>query len=423
MAILNGNSFKLGYMAEILFISHRVPYPPNKGEKIRAFQLIQALKNMNHRVTCAFPIENQEDIQSADELSQHCDYVLYPKQIKSFFDKHLSALKGILTHNSLTKAIGFNPKLYETLHNNKMYYDIVIFYSSVSYFYKNAVDYKFSICDFVDMDSFKWLEYAQQASFPMSWIYRREAKLLKEIEKNIALDVDHSLFVTHNEKQLFIDENKPIIINKPISAIECSVDTIRFNSEIDYINPFLLEHQQDINFVMTGAMDYKPNYDGALFFIHQILPYVQTKTDKKINFYCVGRNPVDSLKELHNPLKNVVITSNVPDVRPYMAHSYACVAPLFIGRGIQNKVLEAMAMGKTCFVSNNAFEGIDAQDNKHLILCKTLEEWRNNLIHALNNQIDLEKIGQQARNHVSVRYHQERISEKFKHIINQFITL
>ena len=137
------------------------------------------------------------------------------------------------------------------------------------------------------MDSYKWQEYANQSAFPMSFIYGREAELIGNIERLIAQDVNQSLFVTNNEKNLFLSENATINFNNPIDSLECSVDTTPFNPCFNYLSPFLSQHKDAINFVMTGAMDYKPNYDGALFFIKEIMPYLQEKRDKKISFYCV----------------------------------------------------------------------------------------------------------------------------------------
>ncbi len=408
-------------MAEVLFVSHRIPYPPNKGEKIRAFQMIQNLKKLGHTVSCAFPLDEQADYSYVHQLKNHCDSVIYPETILAPYKKYCYGLKALLCDVPLTKGLGFSTALYDILDNNPMTYDIVIFFSAISYYYKDAIKHKISICDFVDMDSYKWQEYANHSAFPMSFIYGREAELIGNIERLIAQDVNQSLFVTNNEKNLFLSENATINFNNPIDSLECSVDTTRFNPCFNYLSPFLAQHKNAINFVMTGAMDYKPNYDGALFFIKEIMPYLQEKRDKKIAFYCVGRSPIAKLKKYHNPDKNIVITGSVADVRPFIKNAFACVAPLFIGRGIQNKVLEAMAVGKTCFVSPNAFEGIDANDNEHLIMCRDTEQWQEKLLSAIDNPETLEIIGKTAANHVQQRYSSDLIQKKLDIILNQLL--
>lgn len=408
-------------MVKILLITHRIPYPPNKGEKIRAYQMIQNLKKLGHKVTCAFPIEQDIDFSYAQQLKNMCDRVIHPDIVQSRFKKYCHGIKTLLCDTPLTKGLGFDYTLYDKLKQDAMNYDIVIFFSSVSYYYKSAIDYKIAICDFVDMDSYKWREYAQHSFFPMSYIYNREADLMAKLERKIARYVHQSLFVTDNEKNLFLSENHDIDFKNSIDSLECSVDVTRFNSDFNYLNPFLNEHKNNLNFVMTGAMDYKPNYDGAIFFITQVLPYIQQQTDKKIGFYCVGRNPVKKLRHHHNPDKNIVITGSVDDVRPYINHAFAAVAPLFIGRGIQNKVLEAMAMGKVCFVSQNAFEGVDAVDNEHLIICPDMQSWRDKIINAIENTDSLITIGHNATQHIQKRYTALSVQEKLNMILNKLI--
>ncbi len=408
-------------MAEILFVSHRIPYPPNKGDKIRASQMIHNLKKLGHKISCAFPIEEQSDYSSVQQLKNICDRLIYPETLKSSYTKYCHGVKALLCDVPLTKGLGFSEDLYNKLKSDTMNYDIVIFFSSISYYYKNAINHKISICDFVDMDSYKWKEYANSSTFPMSFIYNREANLMADIERMIANNVHQSLFVTNNEKNLFLSENTSVSFDSIIDSLECSVDTARFNPIFNYFNPFMAQHHSNMNFVMTGAMDYRPNYDGALFFINEILPYLQQKTDGKVGFYCVGRTPITKLKKYHNPDKNIVITGSVDDVRPYISHSFACIAPLFIGRGIQNKVLEAMASGKTCFVSPNAFDGIDAVDNQHLIVCNSTQEWQEKLLKAIHNPQTLDAIGQAATDCVTHRYNDSVVREKLNVILNNLI--
>ena len=408
-------------MAEILLICHRIPYPPNKGEKIRAFQMIQNLKKLGHTVSCAFPFTETSDYSHAQQLKNICHRLIYTDTVISPFKKYSKAIKALLCDVPLTKALGYSQELFDVLRADTMNYDIVIFFSGVSFYYKKAVHHKLSICDFVDVDSYKWQEYAHDSVFPMSFIYNREATLMAKLERKIAHNVDLSLFVTENEKKLFLTQNTDTDFTKPIESLECSVDVSRFNPQFKYLNPFMSDHKNALNFIMTGAMDYKPNYDGAIFFITKILPYLQQNSDKKIGFYCVGRTPTKELRGYHDPDNNIVITGSVDDVRPYMAYGFACVAPLFIGRGIQNKVLEAMAMGKACFVSPNAFDGIDAVDDKHLILCSDINQWQQKTLDAIANPQRLGIIGTDATLHVSHRYNAALIQNKLQMILNDML--
>jgi sugar transferase (PEP-CTERM/EpsH1 system associated) len=383
--------------------------------------MIQNLKKLGHNVSCAFPFTEKSDYSHAQQLKNICHRLIHTNTIISPLKKYSKAVKALLCDVPLTKALGYNQELFDKLNADTMNYDIVIFFSGVSFYYKKAVHHKLSVCDFVDVDSHKWQEYATDSVLPLSFIYNREATLMAKLERKIAQNVDLSLFVTENEKKLFLTQNANIDFTKPIESLECSVDVSRFNPEFKYLNPFFDKHKNNLNFIMTGAMDYKPNYDGAIFFITKILPYLQQQSDKKIGFYCVGRSPKKKLMAYHNPDNNIVITGSVDDVRPYMAYGFACVAPLFIGRGIQNKVLEAMAMGKACFVSPNAFDGIDAVDSEHLILCSDINQWQQKILDAIANPKMLDIIGTNATFHVSKRYNAVLVQNKLEIILNDML--
>lgn len=410
----------MGIMARILFISHRIPYPANKGDKIRALQIIKNLKQLGDKVECAFPIERSEDLMHLNGLAKHCDRMIYPEKPLPFgVSKYFLALKTLLTNKPLTQTLGFCPHLYKLLEGDKTKYDGVFFFSSVSYFYKNAINAKKYICDFVDMDSYKWHEYADNSHFPFSTIYNREYRLLKQTEVKIAQNVDLSLFVTENEKQLFLNETPKVNFNKPIDVLGNAIDTEYFDPNLQYLYPFLPQHKKLFNFIMTGAMDYRPNYEGAIFFIEKVLPKLHQKYPNKIGFYCVGKDPIAKLKKYHNPDHNIVITGSVSDIRLFIAHAFASVAPLFIGRGIQNKVLEAMAMAKTCFVSPNAFEGISATDNQHLIKCDTASDWFKNICAFIDDPTKTDMIGQSAKDFVNIHYSMSSAKDQLQKLLNK----
>lgn len=404
-------------MKNILFVSHRIPYPPSKGDKIRAFQMIQHLKALGHQVDCAFPVEDVTDFEYIQTLKKNCNGIIYPVKVASKLNKFYVIIKALFTGKSLTQALGMNLMLYKLLAKRQTEYDIVIFYSAVSYLYKDAIKAKKYVCDFVDVDSYKWKEYTKTSNILMKLIYYREYKYVQQLERKIAQDVDLSIFITDAEKQLFLNENQQIDFKNPITVIENTIDSDYWQSGTAHITPFLPQYNDHLIFVMTGAMDYKPNYDGAIFFIKHILPKLQKNTHRKIGFYCVGRNPVKKLKKYHNPSKNIVITGYVKDVRPYVVNGFASIAPLFIGRGLQNKVLEGMALGKTCFVSPNAYKGIDAIDNKHLVICNNIDEWCTKITHMINNPAQANMISHAASEHIHSRYSIKLMREKFNYIL------
>jgi len=198
--------------------------------------------------------------------------------------------------------------------------------------------------DFVDMDSAKWDDYARRRAWPVSAIYRREGRRLLAFEKFVAARADASLFVTREEAQL-LARAAPACASR-IVAIENGVDGEYFSPEHVSASPFAPgEHP----IVFTGSMDYWPNVDAVAWFAREVLPQIRQR-DPRARFHIVGMNPNSEVQGLQGDAVSVV--GRVDDVRPYLLHARAVVAPLRVARGIQNKVLEAMAMGRPTVVTS-----------------------------------------------------------------------
>lgn len=217
------------------------------------------------------------------------------------------------------------------------------------------------IVELGDIDSEKFLSYSKTAGFPMRQVYRREWRQVRRLERRVALECDHSVFVTESEAALFRTQ-VPEAAAK-ILGISCGVDHRYFDPTHEYPAPF---DPTIPTFVFTGTMDYPPNIDAVTWFATKILPLIR-HTLPYARFQIVGGSPSEEVKRLAR-LDGVAVTGRVPDVRPYVHHAVAAVAPMRIARGIQNKVLEAMAMGKPVIVTSGALEGIDAEPGRHVVL-------------------------------------------------------
>jgi sugar transferase (PEP-CTERM/EpsH1 system associated) len=201
-----------------------------------------------------------------------------------------------------------------------------------------------TVVDFVDMDSAKWDDYAQRRPWPVSALYRREARRLLAFEKLVAARAEASLFVTREEARL-LSQAAPGCANR-IVAIENGVDSEYFSPAHGFESPFVTgEHP----IVFTGTMDYWPNVDAVAWFAQDVLPQIR-KYDPRARFHIVGMNPNSQVRALQGDA--VSVAGRVDDVRPYLEHARAVVAPLRVARGIQNKVLEAMAMGRPTVVTS-----------------------------------------------------------------------
>jgi sugar transferase (PEP-CTERM/EpsH1 system associated) len=212
------------------------------------------------------------------------------------------------------------------------------------------------VLDLVDVDSDKWRQYSEASFGPRRWLYRREADTLLQLERAAAAHFGATLLVSPYEAQTF-EHLAPESVGR-IHSVANGVDLEMFSSNHNFPNPF---PKGEIPLVMTGAMDYRPNVDGALWFAKSVMPLVTARLPQA-RFYVVGSKPGRALTSANLP--RVTVTGRVPDVRPYIAHAAASVAPLRIARGVQNKVLEAMAQEKPVVATRAASRALDAQPGR-----------------------------------------------------------
>ncbi len=252
----------------------------------------------------------------------------------------------------------------------------VVFSSAMAPFLLDRKDFSPGqvVLDLVDVDSDKWAQYAQSSSGPKGWLYAREAERLLELERRAARQFHSTILVSPFEAQTFArlaPESSGHIHNVPNG-----VDHTHFSPQHSFPSPF---PAGQIPVVMTGAMDYRPNIDGAVWFAQDVLPLV-LQTVPNAHFYIVGSNPPRSLSALAN--KHITITGRVPDIRPYIAHASVAVAPLRIARGVQNKVLEAMAMEKPVVATLAASRALDVTPGSDLLVEDSREAFAAAVVEA-----------------------------------------
>ena len=344
----------------LLLLVHRIPYPPNKGDKIRSYQLLRHLAQ-DYNVYLGTFVDDQDDWQHVATVQTLCA------------GSHFAALNPTLARVRSLGAIPGGRALSLDYYRDaglaawvgdvmrqRAVERIVVFSSPMAQYaepYRSARQ----VIDFCDVDSEKWRAYADNKSWPMSWLYRREARQLLAYERRIAAETCASLFVSAPEAELF-RRLAPESAQR-ISHVSNGVDTEYFSPERPYDSPYAGADQA---LVFCGAMDYLPNIDAVKWFAREVLPLVRAR-HPQARFVIVGARPTAEVTALAaDPA--VTVTGTVPDVRPYVAHAAVCVAPLRIARGIQNKVLEAMAMGQSLVVTPQALEGIDAQPGQHLLV-------------------------------------------------------
>lgn len=368
-------------MHKLLFLVHRIPYPPNKGDKIRSYHILEHLAKRYEIYLGAF-IDNDEDWQYISKLSEICKGTHF-NQLSAFKSK-LNSFSGLLKREALTLPYYRNAEMQvwvdKVINNEKI--EQVLIYSSAMAQYVSGEHYKslYRVIDFVDIDSDKWRQYAGKKSWPMNWIYRRESQFLEEYEKKIACEFQYSYFVSKNEADMFA-KLLPEHSHK-IRYFNNGVDTEYFSPYLTYENPYP-ENVKVI--VFTGAMDYWANIDAVTWFADKVFPRIKQKLPAT-HFYIVGTNPGDEVQNLEGDA--ISVTGAVPDIRPYIAHADIVVAPLRIARGIQNKVLEAMAMAKVVVTTPQAYEGIEIFESFIGNVCEDPEEMAKYCVSVLGKDIE-----------------------------------
>ena len=224
-----------------------------------------------------------------------------------------------------------------------------------------------TVIDFIDIDSDKWRQYARQANWPARWIYQRESRCLENYERTLAKHFSASVFVSPDEAEMF----RGIVgdARQKVFFINNGVDSDYFDPGRGYENPYPSGCKA---FTFTGAMDYWANVDAVRWFADEVFPQIHAN-HAQARFYIVGAKPTATVLELGRR-PGVQVTGSVADVRPFLAHAVVAVAPMRIARGVQNKVLEALAMGKTVLTTPAGLEGISGTDeNSVLVLVEPRE--------------------------------------------------
>ena len=364
-------------MGNLLFLSHRIPYPPDKGEKIRAWHLFEHLAR-HHRMHLGCLIDAEADWAHVPTLRAMCAG-LHAARLDKRRQK-LRALLRLRPGRALTPDYFHDPALQEwvdaTLATGTID-RVVVFSSGMAEYVMGKRGYPDRTLDMVDVDSEKWRSYADRAQGLKRWVWAREARLLRGFERRAALAYDRTLLVSAAECARFA-EIAPESRDR-VFAVENGVDLERFSPTLAFATPF---EGAGPHLVFTGTMDYWPNADAVDWFAREVVPMLRAVRPTTM-FHVVGANPTPDVMALARR-PGVAVTGRVDDVRPYVAHADVVVTPLRIARGIQNKLLEAMAMGRPVVASPEAFEGVRAEPGRDLLVADGAAATRDAILAVLD---------------------------------------
>ena len=382
-------------MPDLLFLTQRIPYPPNKGEKIRSFRVLQHLR-ARYDVHLGCLVDDPTDERHVPTVEAMCKSAHIARLDRR--RAKLTCLTGLLTGEALSVAFyrdrGLARWVRATLRDVRPEAVVVSSSNMAPYVQSQLGAELVALCDLVDVDSEKWRAYAEAGGGPMQLVHRREWRKVAALEASIADAFDWSTFVSTEEAALF-KAQVPHLADK-VRAIANGVDFGYFDPAIEQTPPYPTDRPR---FVFTGTMDYPPNVDAVRWFALEILPIVR-RTLPDAQFHVVGASPAADVQALAG--HSVFVTGRVPDVRPYLQYASAAVAPMRIARGIQNKVLEAMAMARPVVVTGDALEGIEAEPGSDVLLAEGPEAFASSCVAAAGPEGAA--IGQAARRRVERDY-------------------
>jgi polysaccharide biosynthesis protein PslH len=381
---------------EILFLAHRSPYPPDRGDKIRSWHLLRHIAAFAPTHLIAL-YDDARDVAHLPMLESVAASVsLEPRMIT----KPRATLSALLSGGSASVAAFASDAIQRHVDHllaTRLIKTIFAYSGQMAQFVPIKREGIRFVMDFVDMDSAKFATYAAQASGLSAFANAQEAKRLFAFERAVAARADLSLFVSAAEAALFV--GKTGIGADKISFIENGIDLAAYDPAAPR---GAVQRGEGALIAFTGQMDYRPNVDAVGAFARQVLPRIRAQ-HASARFVIVGRNPTPEVWGL-GALPGVLVTGEVPDTRDWLAAADVVVAPLLLARGIQNKILEAMAMGKPVVASPAAAEGIDAGRDDGLIIAQDSAEQADVVLALLANPARAKAAGRTARARMIARY-------------------
>ncbi|HET9638867.1 MAG TPA: glycosyltransferase [Allosphingosinicella sp.] len=426
----------------ILFLAHRIPFPPDRGDKIRTFHELKHLAGLGP-VHLACLADDEADAAHLAGLREAIGPALGEAYVEVRRASRVAAgaralIEGRPVSLTLFDSAGLRGFVERMLAGGRIG-TIFAFSGQMAQFVPERLRARF-VMDFGDVDSAKFEAYGAGGG-AMAPIHRREGRLLAEFERSVAARADVSLFVSEAEAALF--RRRSGLEAADIRALQNGVDLDYYDPEADFIRlsrPYgrggaqaeglggegltdsavqtLTSHplrgrapplpqnagegegSEAPLIVFTGQMDYAPNIDAVRWFAGEVMPRLP-----EARFAIVGRKPPETVRRLAGP--RILVTGAVPDVRSWLAAADVVAAPLRIARGIQNKVLEAMAMARPVVASPAAFEGIEAEPGRHLLVAGTAEAQAEAISGLLDDPERAQALGRAARLRMEQAYRWE----------------
>ena len=371
----------------VLFLSQRVPYPPTRGDKIITWRMVQRLHSQ-HDVTCLAFAHDEDDVVGARELRRFgIRIVTVP--YRPFLGLIKSAY-AMMSDRPLTTSFFGSRRMASELKNRMRKADLAIAFSSSMGSYLLDWPSVPRILHFCELDSDKWRQYANRTRPPMQWVYEREARVLEALERRLASEMNANIVCTELERRVFVER---------IPNAACTV--MRNGVDLEYFSTDGLAPERG-HIVFTGVMNYLPNIDACQWFAGSVLPRI-VRRHPEARFSIVGSAPSSGVRRLTKDPR-VTVTGRVPDTRPYLRRAAVVVAPLRIARGIQNKVLEGLAMGVPVVATSIAVQGVNGVSRRDYLVADDADAMAEEVGGLLADDQARSALGARGRAFVEANY-------------------
>lgn len=383
---------------KVVFLSQRVPYPPDRGDRITTWHFLKHLLDRGAQVRVGCLADDARDVHGAGELATRDGVVEVsaPRIHRSL--RKLTSAVAFLTGKALTLPFfhsrGLGARVDTWLRNDPP--DVVYVYSSSMAQYVMSFEGGRRFMQFAELDSDKWRQYAANRRWPWSWIYQREASKLLDFERLVARSFDVSLVCSDVEKALFmkhIPDVMPTVLPNGV--------------DVDHFQTSGNDNRQPHTLIFTGVMDYEPNVHGVLWFVSECWRQLrQAFPDARL--LIVGSRPVANIRTLSDR-EGIEVTGRVPETPPWFDRASVAIAPLHMARGVQNKVLEAMSMGLPVVCTQSAAQGLGPNAADILQIADTAADTVSAIQRLLQDPSVARDLGQRGATFVRVHYTWEKM--------------
>jgi sugar transferase (PEP-CTERM/EpsH1 system associated) len=389
---------------KVLYLCHRIPFPPDKGEKIRAFHQVRAMA-ARHEIDLFTLADDPADLERGEALRQYCrDITVVGLNARL---ARLRSLPYLLTSTALTIPYFGSAELLRRVHKalTERAYDCIFVYCSAMTQYVESIEGVPIVTDLVDVDSDKWTQYATFTKFPFSAVYRREGRTLERYERRVCEKSVAVVVTTEREARLV----RKISPEANVHAIPNGVDS-------EFFSPLAVPPNASVPAIgFTGDMSYFPNQEAVTCFASKVLPLIRQSV-AEARFLIVGRSPSPGIQALTR-IPGVEVTGFVPDVRTHLARMRVSVAPFSIAAGIQNKILEAMSYELPVVATSRAVQGLTPAAAQAVEIADTPEQMAAAIVGLLRNPELAREKGRQSRWIIASEYNWHQSLHKLMQVL------